>query len=705
MQPDTNTRREITLLLTPFNQKGMSERKILEDGSRVCIVGGGPAGAFFAVHLLRRARRAGRDIHVTIIEKKAQRHPAGRPWLRRGCNHCAGGISPRLHALMADNGLALPDALVQEEFTHIWIHGLWKNFPLRVPAGQRMTAVFRGSLPGGRPAGTVGFDHFLLEKALAEGADIFTGEATEIGYTPEGKPLLVMKTARQETMEIVSDFVAVAAGINPRPGQPVRESAFFRSCLSVMPRFRPPAVRRTLLVELAPGRDYLRKYMDRELYFIESGSRRLPLEHIALVPKGDYLTVALVGKSIDRADLPRETLAIVKNFLSLPHIRTILPRLPLANPPVACACSPFMAVRPARSPVADRIAMVGDAVGARLYKDGLYSAFITAEALAGTVIGEGVDQASLRRGYRPVLSWLAIDNRYGRLVFGLIRTAFASPFLSRILYQSFATEMKFREKERWHLGGVLWKIGSGTGDYRDVFRELMSLPVVRSVAVGAGKTVRNLLTEAIFGIRWEDYGRYPTVIMKEKREYFRGAIARSLDVTLDAAPEMERMYAIKIRASARAIFAELKKFGDPRRRFLKLRFVSVRRISGSPGEVGTVIRYRLRHLPIAMDVRLVRSIPDKALLFEVQEVFADRGRLLFDITPTKDGNHRLVIYTAFDFKRGRGPAAGLFWRIFKALFPAYAHDVVWNHAICCIKGEAEKNDAQADPGRSRPTGI
>ncbi|MDX9818177.1 MAG: FAD/NAD(P)-binding protein, partial [Desulfococcus multivorans] len=106
------------------------KKSVLSDGSRVCIVGGGPAGALFAVHLLREAKCAGRRLSVTIIEKKAQRHPAGRIWQRRGCNHCAGGISPRLHALLREKDLALPEVLIQESFTHIWIHGLWKNFPL-----------------------------------------------------------------------------------------------------------------------------------------------------------------------------------------------------------------------------------------------------------------------------------------------------------------------------------------------------------------------------------------------------------------------------------------------------------------------------------------------------------------------------------------------------------------------------------------------
>jgi flavin-dependent dehydrogenase len=44
----------------------------LEDGSRIGIVGGGPAGSFFAIDVLRRVKAEQRSIHVTIIEKKRE---------------------------------------------------------------------------------------------------------------------------------------------------------------------------------------------------------------------------------------------------------------------------------------------------------------------------------------------------------------------------------------------------------------------------------------------------------------------------------------------------------------------------------------------------------------------------------------------------------------------------------------------------------
>ena len=100
-----------------------------------------------------------------------------------------------------------------------------------------------------------------------------------------------------------------------------------------------------------------------------------------------------------------------------------------------------------------------------------------------------------------------------------------------------------------------------------------------------------------------------------------------------------------------------------------------------------------------MDVCLDQCIPDKALLYIPQDVFFNDGKLLFDVSPTKDGNNRLVIYTAFDFKRGRGIFQTIFWTLFRHLFPDYTHDVVWNHAICSIKALAEQATDQSIKNR------
>lgn len=653
----------------------------LKRGSTVAVLGGGPAGSFFAIHLLRQAKKIHEDVQVTIIDRQLVQDFSGRVQELKGCNFCAGIISPRLQKELAEQGLLLPDRVICQTFTHIWIQGLWKNFPLRVPKGEAIYSVFRGTLPHARSGGTRGLDAFLLEKAVQQGATLMAGEARAIEYGKGDRPVVTITRPGGDVMTIEPDFACICTGMNADP-------SLFESYRKINPLFERPKVRPALIIELKPGRLYLKKYMNNELYIIVTGSKDLDLDHTALIPKGEYLTLAFAGKSIDQASFPADLEQIVRTFLSLPHIQQILPLLERA--PIACFCTPSMAVAPARAPFSHRIAVAGDALGSRLYRDGIFSAFVATRALAKTVLHTGVDKKSLSSGYGWVAQWLKTDNRYGTLIIGMMHTALKSPFLSRVLYQTFATEMKFKKQDKWPMGSVLWKIGSGAADYRDMFRQLFCAPVFFSVLTGFLNTLRNVLTEIFFGLNWEAYGRHPTVIIKEKRNYIKDSISRPLGITLDTAPEMERMYAIKIRASGKRIFRELGKFGHASAKFLRLRFVDVKRVSGLPNQAGAVVRYRLGRLPVSLDIRLIQSLPDKALVYSPAGLFVRRGMLIFDITPTRDGNNRLVIYTGFDFKKGRGPLGRLFWTLFKRLFPAYAHDVVWNHAICCIKGEAEK---------------
>ena len=674
----------------------------IKDGDRIVILGGGPAGSFMAFHLFLQAKKAGKEIRVTIVDKRMALVGNGDGGAaggfaiaesnRRfaiaespGCNSCAGIVSPQLQQELRRYGIELPESVLCQRFSHIWIHGLWKNFPLKVPVGQDVVSVFRGTLPGKRGDGIRGLDAFLMKKAVEAGAELVTAEALDIEYTSQDRPCLTLKPPAGEVFKMEADFACICSGVNAG-------GALFHSFQKMRPGFAPPVTRPAMIFELNPGARYLKKVMDRELYIFVSGSETLDLDHAALIPKGDHLTVALIGKSIDRALFSGDTRKIVNTFLSLPGIQDILPGI---EPRVACSCTPLMAVSPARNPYARRIGLAGDAFGARLYRDGLYSAFVLAHSLARTVIHRGVDEESLSGPYERAGRWIHQDNTWAKRVMGLVQLALKSPLASRVMYQTFATEMKFKSMDRWPMGKVLWKIGSGAGDYRKVFRDLLSGPVILSLLRGSVKTMRNRLTEEFFGLNWEAYGRYPTVILRDKRRYIKEAISKSLDIMLDPHPEVERMYAIKIRASADAIFRELGRFGTSEGKFLRLRFVDVKRVSGDANREGAVVRYRIPRLPLAEDIRLGRSVEGKSLLYEPSGRFTRRGRLLFDITPTRDGNNRLVIYTAFDYKRGGNPATKLFWKGFRHLFPDYAHDVVWNHAICCIKAEAEKRERES----------
>ncbi|MGO9242495.1 MAG: NAD(P)/FAD-dependent oxidoreductase [Bryobacteraceae bacterium] len=665
-----------------------TKRESLHDGDRVAVVGGGPAGSFFAIHLLREARRLKRRIEVVIVEKRGPIDTCAPALECRGCSFCAGGISPRLDEILEQQGLSVPTEIVQARFDYVWIQGQWKNFRLRVPDHMRMYSVFRGSLPGRRTGSLAGFDGFVLGEAVKEGAQILYGKVEAMAYGASGLPRLTVRAESGEGVPLEAGFVTIATGINAHCGLDYRDDPLIASLQRMNPAFTPGRSRKALIFELDVGEEYLERNMRREVYFIEYGSKQLALEHTALVPKGRFLTVAMLGKCIDQAVLPRDSRQIVHDFLRLPQIERILPGIEAA--PLACVCAPRMTVTTARFPYGDRFAIIGDAVGARLNKDGLYSAHLTAARLAQTVLHDGIDRRSLARGYAQAIRWLAVDNRFGRIVFALSRLAFTTPVAGRITYQAYAIECKARDQGRRPLSTVLWKIASGTADYREVLREMCGWGVLRSIFEGAVVTLRNVAVETLFGLKWGQYGRYPTVVLKEKREALKSSLSSSLGMELGAAPDFERMYVIKIRGSAQEIMDRLARFGAPDARFLDMRFIEVRRIQGEPNAVGSVVRYRVPLARFGVHLTLARKVGLETLLYQLDERFADHAKLIFNLAPAKDGNSRLSIYAAFDYKQGRSFAGRLVWRLARLLFPGFVHDVVWNHALCTIKEDVER---------------
>jgi hypothetical protein len=619
-----------------------------------------------------------------------------------------------LNKVLEEHRLVVPEEIIQGRIDYVWIQGQWKNFRLRVPKDMQMYSVFRGSLPGRRTGRPAGFDGFLLAQTVKEGARILYGEVQRISYATSGMPSLVVKTPlglrppeaptlKPEKLSglapqagtncsLDASFVTVATGINAHCGHDYRDDPLITSVKRFNPAFAPGQSRKTLIFELDVGEDYLRRNLHREIYFIEYGSKCLALEHTALIPKGRFLTVAMIGRGIDEAVLPRDSHDIVHAFLTLPQIDRILPGI--AGAPITCACVPRMAVTTAKSPFADRFAIIGDAAGSRLNKDGLFSAHATASQLARTVLADGLDKQSLARGYGKAVNWLAADNRFGRMVFGISRVAFTRPLASRIIYQAFATECKVREERSRPVGGVLWKIASGAADYRELLREMCGYGVLRSTLAGAAVTLRNVVFEALFGLKWGEYGRYPTVVLKEKREALKEDLGSDLGELLGDSPDFERMYVIKIRGTAEEIVEELAKFGRPNAKFVNLRFVNVRQIQGVPNQVGSVIQYRLPFVGSGAEMRLTQRVGFETLLYRVDERPVDNGKLIFNVAPTKDGNRRLAIYTSFDYKRGEGIAGRIIWEVVRLLFPEFVHDVVWNHALCTIKEEVERKHGQ-----------
>ena len=95
------------------------------------------------------------------------------------------------------------------------------------------------------------------------------------------------------------------------------------------------------------------------------------LEFAALIPKGDYVTLCLLGHDIDKD--------LIQQFLESSEVRRRMP--PSWAPPLdSCHCSPKISMESAVQPFADRLVFVGDCGTTRLYKDGIGAAYRTAKA-------------------------------------------------------------------------------------------------------------------------------------------------------------------------------------------------------------------------------------------------------------------------------------------------------------------------------------
>jgi hypothetical protein len=89
----------------------------LENGSRVAVIGGGPAGSFFSYFLLDMAERIGLKIQVDIYEPRDFDIPGPT-----GCNMCGGVLYESLVQSLAVEGINLPETVVRRGVEHNMLH-------------------------------------------------------------------------------------------------------------------------------------------------------------------------------------------------------------------------------------------------------------------------------------------------------------------------------------------------------------------------------------------------------------------------------------------------------------------------------------------------------------------------------------------------------------------------------------------------------
>jgi flavin-dependent dehydrogenase len=306
----------------------------------------------------------------------------------------------------------------------------------------RIAALYRANGPrGGEALAGIGFDGFLQGLAVEKGARIVRNLVTGVTWRDD-RPW-IREAGGAETRY---DLVTVASGVN---------SNFLGSLADLPSPPDRPKTTRTYICEFKSTREEIQRALGPSMHVFLMDLPRL--EFAALIPKGEYVTMVMLGDDLDQE--------LIQGFLASPVVR---PVLPADAAMAACACSPLINMGGIRRPYSERLLLIGDSGVTRLYKDGIGAAFRTAKAAAMTAVLQGVSRESFARNYWPACRAIANDNAIGHVIFMTTTVLKKLSFSRRAILQMTRTEQN-RAGRRPHMSAVLWNMFTGSAPYREIF--------------------------------------------------------------------------------------------------------------------------------------------------------------------------------------------------------------------------------------------
>lgn len=411
----------------------------LVDGSKVAVIGGGPAGSFVSYFLLEMAERSGLALDVEIFEPRDFSCVAPK-----GCNMCGGIVSETLVQNLAAEGINLPSTIVQRGIESYMLHMDVGSVRIETPVQEkRIGSVYRGAGPRDlKVARWESFDNHLERLTVAKGARVTRNRVVDVSFA-DGRPQVVAKGEQPQAY----DLLVVAVGVNS-----AALKLFSKNGLG----YKPPAATKTFITEYYLGEEVIEETLGDSMHVFLLNIPRL--EFAAIIPKGDYASVCLLGESIDKE--------LVQSFLDAPQVKACMP-VGWTSDPRSCQCSPKISVGAAIQPYGDRLVFVGDCGVTRLYKDGIGAAYRTAKACATTAVFEGISAADFRRHYWPVCRSISVDNSIGKLSFAITRQIQKRRFARGALLRLTEKEQRAEGRHR-DMSQVLWDMFTGSAPYRDI---------------------------------------------------------------------------------------------------------------------------------------------------------------------------------------------------------------------------------------------
>jgi flavin-dependent dehydrogenase len=421
----------------------LSSDYTLADNAKIAVIGGGPSGSFFSIFALKMAKMIDKKINVTIFEPK-DFTKEGPP----GCNKCGGVISEHLVQTLAVEGINLPPEVVQRGISSYVLHTQKGDVAIESPAHEkRIATVYRGGGPrGSEEHEWKSFDDFLLKQAVHEGATHSPLRIDSIRYG--NKPVLYSKN--QEVIE--ADLLVGAFGVN---------SSTWKILQDLNTGYKRPETTSAFISELELGRENVSQYFGNSIHFFLLPKPR-NIKFAALIPKGRYVTLCILGKNIDQ-----ET---VNGLLNTPSAQKNLHDHVMNN--TLCRCFPKLTLHIARGPCADRIVVIGDAGSTRLFKDGIGAAYIMGKAAARTAILQGVSKGHFIKHYLPVYRETQRDNYFGKYLYTISDIFKNYGIFTRSMVELVRKEQKRSNNQR--LSSILWDTFTGNESYRNIFGRSMN---------------------------------------------------------------------------------------------------------------------------------------------------------------------------------------------------------------------------------------
>lgn len=438
----------------------MTEELKLENGARIAIIGGGPAGSFFAHFLHKFAQEKGIRVSTTIFDGKdfLQKGP-------RGCNLCAGVVAESLNQKLKNEGIHLPEGRIMSRIEGYTLHVDGESLLLTCRENEKnaIATVFRGNGPRYSTfPEIISFDDFLLSWAQDIGAEVISAPVWDIKLPSKKSQLLTIVYGEKENSKDVDvDLVVGAFGVNTYLMNRIKDMGFGYSAPSTLVTYQ---------AELKIGRERILKSFGKTIHVYMP--QKSTIRYATVIPKEDFITITVIGKK-------NATKATFQGFLNLKDIEGKIPKF---KP--HCLCYPKITVSPSKKPFSNRIVMIGDASFSRHYKNGIESAFLTAQLAARTAVFYGVDASSFKKYYyKQAKKRIIHDNTYGRLLF------FVNDFISSvpILTQShlFLAKKPNKTGPPQKIRQILWNMFTGNIPYRDIFKISLDLRLQSSLLMNA----------------------------------------------------------------------------------------------------------------------------------------------------------------------------------------------------------------------------